>query len=282
MLLTRILSALVLIPLVLIGIFYSNSTVFFVLTAMLSLILAFEWSKLFKNSNKYSYAYCGIVLCIQALIYQIYKLGYYQVYNHLLYVFSVCLCILLFSLVLVYQFDQSNKIFQKIKYGKTTQAILGLILIIPFWFGVNDLKAIMQLGGTFTYVIIYCFLMVWTIDSGAYFVGKFFGSRKMISNVSPGKTFEGALGGLVSLLLLNYLINNYYGIVSYYNLVILSLIVFLFATFGDLFESMIKRISEVKDSGNIIPGHGGLLDRLDSIIVVIPVYCLILYSFVSL
>ena len=115
------------------------------------------------------------------------------------------------------------------------------------------------------------FILVWVNDSFAYITGKNFGKQKLFPSVSPKKTFEGFLGGLFFACVSSYFISTYLETsLGFNSWLILSIIVSVFGTFGDLIESKFKRQAEVKDSGVIMPGHGGLLDRLDSIIFAAP------------
>lgn len=114
------------------------------------------------------------------------------------------------------------------------------------------------------------FLLIWSSDSFAFFTGKFFGKHKMAPAISPNKTWEGFAGGAILTLAMGYLINlNFPDLRG--NWIIVGALVALFAPLGDLIESKLKRHFEVKDSGNIIPGHGGILDRLDSFIICAPI-----------
>ncbi|GAB6076842.1 phosphatidate cytidylyltransferase [Desulfurobacterium crinifex] len=113
--------------------------------------------------------------------------------------------------------------------------------------------------------------IVWSVDTFAYLVGKYFGKRKLIPEISPKKTVEGAIGGAVGGVIVSSIIGEYLGIFEVSLLTAFSLFVLtLISQIGDLVESYIKRIFGIKDSGTIIPGHGGLLDRLDSSISVAP------------
>ena len=114
------------------------------------------------------------------------------------------------------------------------------------------------------------FIMIWISDSGAYFVGRNFGKNKLAKNISPGKTIEGALGGFICNIIFVFIL------VYFYELNLLLMLLFaLFITglsiFGDIYQSFLKRQAKVKDSGSIIPGHGGLLDRLDSFCPTLPI-----------
>lgn len=114
------------------------------------------------------------------------------------------------------------------------------------------------------------FILIWMNDSAAYFVGKNFGRQKLFPSVSPKKTVEGFLGGLFFACISSYFIAIYTETLGFTSWLILAIIISVLGTFGDLIESKFKRQAKVKDSGVIMPGHGGLLDRLDSIIFASP------------
>ena len=112
--------------------------------------------------------------------------------------------------------------------------------------------------------------MVWVNDSFAYLIGKNFGKQKLFPRISPKKTVEGFLGGLFFACIASYFIATFTETLDFTKWLILAIIVSVFGTLGDLIESKFKRQAEVKDSGVIMPGHGGLLDRLDSMIFAAP------------
>jgi phosphatidate cytidylyltransferase len=115
-----------------------------------------------------------------------------------------------------------------------------------------------------------CLILVWVNDSFAYLVGKNFGKQKLFPSISPKKTVEGFLGGLFFSAVASYFIAKFTGTLEFNNWLILAIIISVLGTLGDLIESKFKRQANVKDSGVIMPGHGGLLDRLDSIIFASP------------
>ena len=129
------------------------------------------------------------------------------------------------------------------------------------------------------YLITGIFIMIWVNDSFAYLVGKSIGRTKLFPSVSPKKTVEGALGGFVFTLIATYFLAKYEPILSVKQWFILAIVVVFFGTLGDLVESKLKREAGVKDSGAILPGHGGMLDRLDSLIFAAPFAYLTLYIF---
>ena len=118
--------------------------------------------------------------------------------------------------------------------------------------------------------IIGFFILICINDSFAYLVGKSFGRTKLYEKVSPNKTIEGAVGGLVAAIIGAYFISIYITSLSYLNWTIIAIITVIFGVLGDLMESKFKREAGVKDSSNLIPGHGGFLDRLDSVIFAAP------------
>ncbi|URM35252.1 phosphatidate cytidylyltransferase [Flavobacterium anhuiense] len=146
---------------------------------------------------------------------------------------------------------------------------LPFVFIVKISFGTNDYNPKIILG---------LFVLIWTNDTFAYLVGKSMGKHKLFERVSPKKTIEGFLGGVVFAAFAGFLISKLYiqpkpefSSKSILIWTIIALIVSLFGTIGDLIESKFKRIAGVKDSGSIMPGHGGILDRLDSVIFVAPI-----------
>ena len=127
-------------------------------------------------------------------------------------------------------------------------------------------------------IIIGFFLLIWANDTGAYLSGMSLGRHKLFERISPKKTWEGFFGGLIIAALVAWFLSGWLGVVDKYHWVIISLIISIAGTYGDLVESMLKRSTGVKDSGTIMPGHGGFLDRFDSAILSFP----LVYLFISL
>lgn len=123
------------------------------------------------------------------------------------------------------------------------------------------------------------FFILWASDSGAYFAGKAFGKHKLFERISPKKTWEGLFGGLILACILAYILGIYYTNLATWKWLIMAIIIATTGTFGDLVESMLKRSLQIKDSGNIIPGHGGILDRFDGLLLSSPfVVCFLEFS----
>lgn len=127
-------------------------------------------------------------------------------------------------------------------------------------------------------IIIGFFILIWANDTGAYLSGITFGKHKLLERISPKKTWEGLIGGIIIASVIAWFLSGWLGVVDRIHWVVISLIISVAGTFGDLIESMLKRNTGVKDSGTIMPGHGGFLDRFDSAIVSFP----IVYLFISL
>jgi phosphatidate cytidylyltransferase len=128
-------------------------------------------------------------------------------------------------------------------------------------------------------IIIGFFILTWANDTGAYLAGVSFGRHRLMERISPKKSWEGFFGGLIIAALIAWLLSDWLGVVDKILWVIISLIVSVAGTYGDLVESMLKRSIGVKDSGTIMPGHGGFLDRFDSAIISFPLVYLIISLF---
>ncbi len=120
-------------------------------------------------------------------------------------------------------------------------------------------------------LVLYLFVAIWSSDSGAYFVGRFLGRHKLCPRVSPKKTVEGSIGGIVTTCVLLSLLNLYVRMLPPVTVVMIAVVISIIGQIGDLIESLMKRYYGVKDSGKLIPGHGGVLDRFDSVMLAAPV-----------
>ena len=120
-------------------------------------------------------------------------------------------------------------------------------------------------------LILSLFILVWLSDIGGYFAGINFGKHKLLERISPKKTWEGVAGGLVLCIIGSCILSQFFPIMSSYMWLVLGVLICVSSVIGDLIESMLKRSVNIKDSGNILPGHGGILDRFDSVLFVIPI-----------
>ncbi|HQC07368.1 MAG TPA: phosphatidate cytidylyltransferase [Kaistella chaponensis] len=160
--------------------------------------------------------------------------------------------------------------FSKELYYDNGKLIFTVIYTaLPFGFALG-LPKFSSVDNTFTLEVFFLFILIWSSDTFAYFTGKFFGKHKMAPKISPKKTWEGFAGGVVLTLVLGFFVEKYFPELRG-NWMVVGVLVAVFGPLGDLVESQLKRNFGVKDSGNIIPGHGGILDRLDSFIICAPV-----------
>ncbi len=152
--------------------------------------------------------------------------------------------------------------------------LLGVLyVIVPFSF----FSALGFLTGVYTYIFPLGFLLLlWASDTGAYLAGRSFGRRKLFERHSPKKTWEGFFGGLLLSLITAWILSRYFPVLAGWQWASVSALIVVFGTFGDLTESMLKRSLGVKDSGTILPGHGGLLDRFDGLLLAAPLVYLFL------
>lgn len=186
--------------------------------------------------------------------------GYYFDYN-----LSELLALSLIVIAVITLFRFTKELY--FDHGKLIFTVIYTALPFGFALGLPKFSAVNE---TFTLEVFFLFVLIWSSDSFAYFAGKLFGKHKMAPKISPKKTWEGYAGGVILTLILSFFIERY-NVDLRGNWVVVGLLVAVFAPIGDLVESQLKRSFGAKDSGNIIPGHGGILDRLDSFIITVPV-----------
>jgi phosphatidate cytidylyltransferase len=149
--------------------------------------------------------------------------------------------------------------------------VAGWLILVPTWAAAVRLHGGAESGAL---MVVYLLLLVSTADSAAYFVGRRFGRRRLASNISPGKSVEGVAGALTAVAVLAVVVALLADIESPLGFVVLSVITATVSILGDLTESVFKRRAGLKDSGSIVPGHGGILDRIDSVTAAAPIFVL--------
>lgn len=248
----RILTALTLAPLVLLGIIYLSNNAFFILVEIFILIASFEFYKMVDSSgNKYLFlpSLMGSLLVPYSLYVESFTLFTFAIYATVFLTFII-------------------KLFAKDPLEDTFQ-IIGISLINVLYAPMLFSFIILLKQMSFHYIF-YLLFIIWFSDSGAYLFGMKFGKRKMYKKISPKKSMEGLLAGLICGVGAAILYNILFLDLSFLHVIISGLLVTVAGVLGDLIESMFKRYANVKDSGNIFPGHGGMLDRIDSILLGAP------------
>lgn len=232
-------------------------------------IALWEFARLFENKG-YQIPSSSLIL-IGSLVYLLIG-GYANSYIGSKAI--VTILPIIFILFISSLFRKSNQVFEEL--GLKT---LGVIYIsIPF--AMFNLVENMGLTGQANHeplFLILFFVIVWANDTFAYLLGSAFGKHRLFERISPKKSWEGSIGGALSAILIAGLFGYFYSTLDIYSWVILAFIVVVTASLGDLVESLLKRQVGVKDSGNIMPGHGGILDRFDAAIFAIPFYVALLY-----
>lgn len=201
-----------------------------------------------------------IVLVFYRFSKRFFQHGFYFDFN-----LSEILALSLIAIAVVTLFRFSKELY--FDNGKLIFTVIYTALPFGFTLGLPKFSAV---DNTFTLEVFFLFILIWSSDSFAYFTGKFFGKHKMAPKISPKKTWEGFAGGVILTLVLAFFIEEYNPDLRG-NWMIVGFLVAVFGPLGDLVESQLKRTFGVKDSGNVIPGHGGILDRLDSFIICAPV-----------
>jgi phosphatidate cytidylyltransferase len=241
----------------------------FFLVALLA--AAWEWSRMLAPEAKKA-AWLYATFCLVIILF---LLGMQAVsWQFSLLMMSVLFWIFLAPFILAKGMNLSLQKF------KPFYSILGLIILPATWFALVFLR---ELGLVF---LLSSMALVWVADIGAYFIGKAFGKHKLAAQISPGKSIEGAIGGLVlcylyALLCVVYLPlgDTLFGAwairFGWVPMFLMVTVLVAFSVFGDLFESQLKRLAGVKDSSHLLPGHGGVLDRVDALIPTMPIAALL-------
>jgi len=279
----RIITAIWLIPLVMGAIFLLPASYFSWALVAVFLIAAKEWGRIIDSRcevTQWSFtATLAIVLVAINLLVPtdaVWSRG--QLHPIMLAIILIGACWWLFSLVLVISYPRSAKLWQG---SPMLKSMFGQLTLLPCFASLIALKALSSpadpyFGGILVFLVM---LTVWAADSGAYFAGKALGRIKLMPNVSPAKTLEGLLGGLLTTMVVVAGVCYFSPEQELGLLIAVTLFTALASALGDLSESMFKRAAKIKDSGTILPGHGGVLDRIDSLTAALPVFTLIYIAF---
>lgn len=257
-LLIRTLMGVILVPLAILGILYANSHAFATAILILILLSTYEISKMTSSKRN---IYSRFLLWLAAIItpFSIYiGMHYSDTFNYFI-------CFLIFFIILAFLLKMfsktpTNNVLEEV--GANIIAAFYIPLFFSFTFLIWDISP---------YWVLFLCVVIWVSDSFAYFVGSLIGRHKLIPLVSPGKSVEGLIGGAIFALVAALIFNHFLLERSIVHIVIIALDVIAAGVVGDLVESMMKRSFNVKDSGGIIPGHGGIFDRFDALILAAPV-----------
>jgi len=264
MLKQRVITALVLLPIALGGFFLLDGAAFAAFIGVVVCLGAWEWARLAGfDAQPQRIAYAALVGALLLLLYLLPMLAPLML--------AVAMLWWGLATLLVIGYPGSSRYWA----GAPARLLIGLLILLPAWQGLVLLKQ-WPLANS---LILAVMVLVWVADIGAYFSGKAFGRRKLAPAVSPGKSWEGLIGGLLTSLLVTVVVGvvRDWSVASLFLAVLGAAVVVLISVVGDLTESMFKRQSGVKDSSNLLPGHGGVLDRIDSLTAAVPVFAALLW-----
>lgn len=223
-----------------------------------------EFYALFKNTESKPQIYTGAITGVSIYISWILSMYFESTYYTILLLFSLCTLIIIASIEL---FRNTVRPFENISI-----TISGIIyIVVPFSF-LNVMSVDVNCHDVFHdyWPVLSVFILIWCNDTFAYLTGRLIGKHKLFERISPKKTWEGFIGGIVFAVAAGIVL-AYFLEWSYPKMITYGIVVGVIGTAGDLVESMLKRSVGVKDSGTILPGHGGILDRFDTVLFVVPV-----------
>jgi phosphatidate cytidylyltransferase len=229
--------------------------------AVITVIGLTEFYNLTSSVNTHPWKYPGV---IAGLILYITNFLFASGYIHLQILLSLLLMIFLLFFAGLFRWKENMLPGMGVTFLGLLYIPVPLSMIVYLCYPGKGLSE-------YTYDLLLGWLIIlWLYDTAAYITGSLFGKYKLLEQVSPGKTWEGLIGGLIISIGIAFLISLIFDIVTRTDWLIISIITVISGTLGDLVESAIKRNASVKDSGNILPGHGGILDRIDSVLLSIP------------
>jgi len=253
----RLITALVLIPLFVGAVLLLPAELFVGLISIITLAAAWEWSQLAGISRPASKTLYLLSFILGMLVLWVFLENPAVQYAVLSITFGWWLYCL--AQIVAGRADIHGQ-----GLGGVQPAVMGLLALLPTWFAISVLKNDQTYSNQY---VLFLFLLIWVADIAAYAAGRTWGSRKLSSRLSPGKTWEGVFGAVVATLTFAAIGAVYFEYQGYKILlfILLCLVCLVLSITGDLTESILKRQKGVKDSGRILPGHGGVLDRIDSL-----------------
>lgn len=267
MLRTRIITAIVLASAFLLALFFLPAIGWLLFATLIAAVAAWEWGALIGLSRTGRVAF-GTLVAFATLLTAFLNPNAVGIATHSLSLSSALgqwfyLPSAVFWLLIAPMWLRSGWIIRSSEIG----IVVGLIVILPTWLALVQVRQAGEL------VLLAILATIWLADIAAYFSGRRFGRHKLAPSISPGKTWEGAVGGTVAVVLYGLCLSPWFPAALPKNLLWLSIALVAFAAVsivGDLFESLLKRQAGLKDSSSILPGHGGVLDRIDSLTSTLP------------
>jgi phosphatidate cytidylyltransferase len=263
MLKQRIITASLLIPLVVWGVLSATIQIIAIVTGVFVAVAAWEWAGLCGWQDQK--LRIGYALSFSLMLWLIYLLLSTDIMLFLLLI--ACLWwIFALGWLGLYQYRD----FKLPASSTVVKALQGLLILLPAW---SALLLLHQIAGGQS--VLFLLVLIWVADSAAYFVGRQWGKTKLAAKISPGKTWEGVLGGLlisVSIAWIYVALTTTMSVLVQIGFVLLCVLTVIASIVGDLVESLFKRQAGVKDSSQLLPGHGGILDRIDSLTAAAPVF----------
>jgi len=277
----RIITALILAPAAIAAIFYLPMTYFAGLLMAILAIGAWEWARFMGITNTLQrLSYAGTSTVLIALIWFMLPVeqSWFLISGLQIEITSLLWLSVLWWLIaalFMFSYPKTSAVWAKNKF---IIAVFGWLTLVPTWLAFMVLRTNNYVMDEFqgAQLLMYLFMLVWSADIGAYFFGKAMGKHKLMPNVSPGKTIEGFLGGVVCAALLTIIVGFSldWSSEEFITALLVTAVIASVSVLGDLTESMFKRQAGVKDSGTILPGHGGILDRIDSLTATAPIFAL--------
>lgn len=237
---------------------------FAILTGLLNFLALHEYRKMDKilSSKSTVWIYISTIILLSTLAFTVFRLAT---------AFSLAgILIIIIFIPIYYLYSKSEYSWESLVKSVFACVYISLPLVL--------LNLLHLQSGSFNFsIVLILFILIWINDSFAYIFGLLLGKHKLFKRISPKKSWEGFFGGLLSTLIATFFLSKFYPSLNVYEWLIFGLLCALAGVYGDFIESMLKRSANVKDSGSILPGHGGILDRIDSLLFVGPVIYLYLF-----
>ncbi|WP_455208952.1 phosphatidate cytidylyltransferase [Kaarinaea lacus] len=267
MLKLRLITAAFLVPIVVGSVLWLSAVQFAAFFAVFAVIGGWEWSRFLRVQHPLMRALYAAIVMAAILLCWFYVAGNPE---RVLAVLIVGLIWWVCALVLVFMYPNCNRI----RSSRILGSIIGLLVIVPCWLAIIELRSNYEQG---PYLVLFLLALIAITDSTAYFGGKKWGAHKLAPQVSPGKTWEGVFSGLLGAAVFSLLCTWFFDFLHWEwktvaSFVGVSVVTAMTSVLGDLSESMFKRQVGIKDSGKILPGHGGILDRIDSLTAAAPLF----------